>query len=497
MSERPIEPETLQALGEAAGKRGPALNALLSRLYMMPDDDDLEIAKSIAERDSLEIRLSGKKFHPFLPSPPAEALRALSGILIGRIPNYKEVVRAPVNTHWYVAGTAGSGKTTAVEIATIFAYRSGRNVVVFDSEGQFSADLAGMVRASDLYVFDHESYFVNMFQPPFGCSNEEWNGGLANLNRECWHYRRGAENAAQKVMQAVLSSGRELNMASFWEQLKIEEKKVARGSREWDYFDTVRRATEGLMNFLKGLRVRSSRGLEEVFSRRFVIFDWHRLENAQFRKFLTLHATAWLLASRSGETAHPADTMVVFDEVSQLASKDLSNQSDITEPFFETAMRRARRKGFCHVTLDQNAAFTHPVVRGNSGVKIILLDAQAVRWTGEPLLLASCLLDLSPATQAPAVVIQMRGCDLLAERVVRLMEAPGTGVSVVGWPVRTLAALLLASFPWVVVELQHAAPVSGFSPSRRAEIERDLIARGRSRERQTPGLGSASSISNR
>ena len=414
MHEQMVPHEVLLGLAEATGRRNdPGLRQMLDHLFLMPDKDDQEIAKSLAEQFTREIRFHGRKVHPFLPSPEREALANGGGLIIGRIPNYKEVVRAPLNTHWYVAGTAGSGKTTAVEMATILAYRSGRSVVVVDPEGQFAQELAGMVRPHDLYIVDQNSYLVNIYQPPAGCTHEDWLGQFANLERECFFFRYGAENLAMKVRRAILASGQELTLPSFWQRLQEEGPKIARGSREWDSFDTVKTRTEALLNYFKALRVHRSRGLEEIMSRRFVIFDWHTLENAQSKKFLTLHLLAWLMASRAGEVDHPADTLLVFDEVSQLASTELKNQSDITEPYFDTAMRRARKKGFCIVTLDQNAAFTRPVVRGNSGVKIVLRQA-----SGEDRRVVANDLSLTPEQAAYLNKLEPR------EAVVKIPDVP-------------------------------------------------------------------------
>jgi hypothetical protein len=126
--------------------------------------------------------------------------------------------------------------------------------VVFDPEGQFPVDIGAMFPRKDLYVVDADSYLVNPFQPPPSLTPRQWVGWTANLEREAWYFRRGAENFSNNVKLRLLDSGRELTLPAFLQAVKAAEPKKG-GWREHQSFESVRTVAESLLMFLPSLGV--------------------------------------------------------------------------------------------------------------------------------------------------------------------------------------------------------------------------------------------------
>ncbi|MEW5981724.1 MAG: DUF87 domain-containing protein [Acidobacteriota bacterium] len=362
----------IDALLEAHGQRhNAALRRRFDLLYLHPDRQDVESILSQARTLEFAIKVRNVELHPFLPSPAPETLQD-SGLIVGRIPGYKEPVFIPLNRHVYVAGTTGAGKTTVVEWLVLQAIRKDMHVIIFDPQGHFSRDIVPRIGFHRCYIVTGDTFRVNPFDPPPTTNIRDWLGWLGNINRELFSFRRGSENFFSVVALAMVESGARLNMKSFL-AAAIAAQPKQRYSREYDYFDSVKNTVEGLLASLPPIGVASSAGFSQIFSRPVTVFDFASLEHKQTKKYVTLLALSWLMASRSGQTDVQPDTLIVCDEIHELASVELKNQSDIGEPFFIEAMRRSRTKGFTFVTLDQNPAHTHPIVRANSGTKIVMM----------------------------------------------------------------------------------------------------------------------------
>lgn len=363
--------QEVMALAEAGGHRNDAeMASALNALYLNPGEKRAPVVERLVRYFSLQARLQGREVHPFLPSPPREVIQS-GNMLAGFLPFYHEPVTLPFAGHKYVCGKTGSGKTTFVELLLMAIDGAGKDIIVFDPEGQFPVEIGAFVPRKDVYLVDAQNYCINPWRPPAGCPVEKWIGILGNIEREVWFYRRGSELLSDEVKLNIVRSGRPLTVNSYAEEVD-RRKPGGRSFREFQSWESVKSTTQGMMMFLPQLTVEQSAGLDEIFSRRVVIFDWSSVENTQFRNFLTLHAMAWLTFSRPYEQERGVDTFIVCDEVSTLASIDLQNMNDIGEPFFLTVMRRSKKRGYSIITLDQTPSRTHPVVRANSDTKVIL-----------------------------------------------------------------------------------------------------------------------------
>lgn len=393
MPTKAVSYKLLKALQEAAGKRHDSeLNDVLEALYLRPDEEDAEHTQLLAEQFDLEAKLLGRLVHPFLPSPLPDLLNG--DITMGTLPWYRERVCLPLFGHKYICGATGVGKSTLVKVLILAALERGLRVVVFDPEGQFGPELAAAVPRGDVYCVDPASYLVNPYDPPAPMPQREWLGWMANIDREVWWYRKNTQNFTNNSALEVLDSGRPLTLRSLHDHV-LRRMPKHRFSPEYDSWERVKTTLEALMLYSPGLTVESSRGLEEMLSRALVIFDWHRLADAQHRKYLTLHVLSWILASRNDEFGSYQPMLLVLDEVSQLASTEVIHGTDILEPLFEQALRRSAKRNISITTIDQNPAFTHPVVRANSAVKVVMrLDE------GRDKRLMADDLDLNPEQRA-------------------------------------------------------------------------------------------------
>jgi hypothetical protein len=366
-------PERLvRSLAEQAGFRHDAgIQEMISNLYLDPDEKDAQDITELAHFFQTQIRFEGRTLRPFGINPPGELLRA-GELFAGHLMDYDERVLLSVKGHIGVFASTQVGKSTLAKLMMASALQRGLSVIVNDPEGEYARHIGGLLPPEDCYIVDDRSYLVNPFEPPPGVTALNWIGILGNIDREAWFYRRGSEDFSNRTKLEVLSRGQELNLESFYRAV-LDAKPSGRDFRENEWFQSVRSVVETIRDFLPALRTRRSAGLDKIFSKRLVIFDWSGLQNMQLKRYLTLHAMNWLYAMRLYQRANAARRTIIFwDEVSQVASKNIQNLMDLAEPFIVGLMRTAMKRGFCFVIIDQSPATLLPVCRGSVRTKIVM-----------------------------------------------------------------------------------------------------------------------------
>lgn len=374
MPTRPVPERFLRALIEVSGRRHDReLDALVSALYLQPDERDAEHTQMLAEQCDLEAKMLNRIAHPFLPTPPPQELPK-AGTLAGTIPHYPaESVFLPLHGsksgHIYTCGATSSGKTTLAKLIVVGSRAAGHRIVISDPEGQFATDILRAFPPHDVYVCDAESYQVNVMEHP-ALKPREWLGWMENIFAEIFYFRKNTENFTNNAAIRMLESGRPLNLRSLLDE--VLRKEPQKYTVEYDAWQRVKSTFESLLFYLPTLGVQASRGLAEIFSRPVVVFDWSRLRDTRHKRFLTLHTLSYFLAARTDDYGEPADALWVFDEVHEQASREIINTADMAEPAFEHALRTAAKRRVHILTIDQNPGLTHPVVRGNSAIKIVM-----------------------------------------------------------------------------------------------------------------------------
>lgn len=355
------------AFREAAGRRNdPDYRIIEEILFSHPSEDSAANANLLLEQFDFEMRIAGREPHPFMPSPTSEEIGGGS-IPVGTLLNYEEeVATISPNGHIYIAGGIQLGKTTLAKTLILNAYAAGRQCIVFDPLGRF-VDLAGEIREGDCWIVSPELFQVNPFAPPDGMDVIEWFDPLMNIEREISRAGKNIEALYMSAAMAVLASGQQLSLPSFRDEIRKREPK--RYGPDLDAWQRLMNTVNGIMTAMPYLCVESSRGLGEILSRPLVIFDLSTLTNNVRKKYLVLLTLAHLLHSRPMGGAWT--TLVAVDEVHHLASTELARKLEDGEPYFNVTIRTAGNIGCAFLTIDQNPAFTHPVVRANSSTKIL------------------------------------------------------------------------------------------------------------------------------
>lgn len=364
----PVPEPLIRGLAELGGYRNSErFQRYIDSLYFDPDAQDVLEQNELLSHLQLRIRQKGVMEHPFAPAPPKEILDA-GTLLFASIFGYDEPVTASLDHHIYITGPTGRGKTWLAKILAYAAYLKGIQTIVFDPVGTLTRDLLGIVPPSDLYFVEPDSFAISPFQHPPNVTMRQWIWAQADVDREVWSYRRGSENFSNSVKFGMLQVGSQIHLRSFLAAVKAAEPHRS-DFRLRQYFDTVLNTVQGLVDTLPSLTVHESAGLLEIYRRPMVIFDWESIGSTQFKTFLTLHALNWLRRWKGSDSEKP--TLVIVDEVNELASKDARGMNDITQGFFVDCLRRSRNQGVCMVMLDQTPSKTHDVIRANSDTKII------------------------------------------------------------------------------------------------------------------------------
>jgi hypothetical protein len=307
---------------------------------------------------------------PFGINPPGELLRA-GELFAGSLIDYDEPVFLSIKGHIGIFASTQVGKSTLAKTMMVSALQRELPVIVLDPEGEYTRDVGGLLPPEDCHFVDDRSYLVNPFEPPPGVTPLNWVGIIGNIDREAWFFRRGSEEFSNRIKLDILGRGQELNLESFYRAV-LDAKPSGRDFRENEWFQTVRSVTETIRKFLPALTIRKSAGLAKIFSKRLVIFDWSGLQNMELKRYLTLHAMNWLYAARPYERGGTERAVIFWDEIHQVASTDIQNQTDLAEPFIAGLMRTAMKRQLCFVIIDQSPARLLPVCRGAVRTKIVM-----------------------------------------------------------------------------------------------------------------------------
>jgi len=272
-------------------------------------------------------------------------------------------LRLPIpllNTHAFLGGPTGSGKTTQAMRLVAEAHRAGVPSLIFDPVGEWRR-LAMLLPPGEVCVLSPgENLGLNPLDPPPGVPQRDWDGRLANVCRQSLWLRDGSQNLLLECLHFVrqewearrkigdIPKGENPCLQELWRALTRRD--FALGSRNAGYRETLLSRFFELSTIGSFVFCHKSTDLAAL-AQRTVVLEL-KMTGPAFL-FVAYLLLAWLDAWLRWRPRNSALRLVVVEEGHLLVGLQLKERADLQDLVPNTLFRTLRGAGGGLLLLDQ------------------------------------------------------------------------------------------------------------------------------------------------